>query len=121
MTHDQDIADAEGAPDAPSGGHAPNRGAPVDGGSYEIVAEAPGFRAWTTTVVVAAEAEHAAVEIPRLVALPATPVASIEVTRRGPPPHASSMSGRRKLALGLVGVGVVAAGAEGRHRFDARR
>jgi tetratricopeptide (TPR) repeat protein len=58
---------------------------PVDPGTRRVRAEAPGHRAWTTTVEVE-EGKQVPVEIPELVALPAaTPVAPAAVEQKPAP------------------------------------
>src|SRR6185436_19511162 len=44
-----------------------DRPVPVDGGSYEIAASAPGYRKWSTTIEVRPEGDKASVEVPKLV------------------------------------------------------
>jgi hypothetical protein len=46
-----------------------NRIIPVNGGTYKIIARAPGMRDWSTTVQIAPEADSKTVEIPELLAL----------------------------------------------------
>jgi hypothetical protein len=43
-----------------------NRAMPIDGGTYQITARAPGNAAWTSSVTIAPERDVKAVEIPRL-------------------------------------------------------
>lgn len=51
-----------------------NQALPIDGGSYQITARAPGHRAWTGEVTVKREGDTQRIEIPRLTAEPvATP------------------------------------------------
>jgi len=91
-----------------------NRPLPIDGGTYQISARAPGNAEWSSTVVVAAERDARTLEIPRL--HPA------ELGRPKPdPPDASERpqpavaiesrgmwSARRKIAAGVAGGAVVA-------------
>lgn len=43
-----------------------NRALPIDGGTYKIMARAPGLVAWTTEIIVANESDAKTVEIPAL-------------------------------------------------------
>ena len=95
-----------------------NRGAPVDGGGYEVVATAPGFQRWSTVVDVAAEGARATVEVPRLVPEPRAPADPGPTPlptgpRAGEPrdaPDGGMLTGRRKIAVGVAGAGAVALG-----------
>jgi hypothetical protein len=92
-----------------------NTAIPVDGGEYVIAGRAPGHEQWSTTVTVPAESGRITVDVPKFKA----------VDRLVPPPVAeepvaeeplvvdepSAFTGRRKLALGVGGAGVVAVGA----------
>ena len=85
-----------------------NRALPVDGGDFAIEGRAPGYAVWRTTVRVPPEAGKATVDVPKLVldavkAPPQQPVAVVTA----PPPAESRFTVRRKLAIGLAGVGVV--------------
>ncbi|MEZ4402228.1 MAG: hypothetical protein R3B06_19545 [Kofleriaceae bacterium] len=93
-----------------------NRAAPVDGGSYTIVGHAPGHEAWQTTVEVADAKDKVSVEVPRFKEIKKL-VDPVDKPRVGPAPLVtgpteapSSLTGKRKLALGLAGVGLVAIG-----------
>ncbi len=104
-----------------------NRAVPVDGGAYTIEGSAPGHEGWRTTVEVAVSGDKLSVEVPRFKAIaalveprPGGGGGGGEVTppiggEDGPPdddrPAPSTFTGKRKLALGLAGVGVVAIGA----------
>src|SRR5213078_3420539 len=48
-----------------------NQALPIDGGTYKIVARAPGAPEWSTSVVIASENDARSVEVPRLGAEPA--------------------------------------------------
>ncbi len=103
-----------------------NRAVPVDGGAYTIAGSAPGHEAWQTTIEVGPTADKASVEVPRFKAIkalvvppPASAAAATAPTPRGdesaleePAPGLvdapSRFTGRRKLALGLAGVGLAA-------------
>jgi len=92
------------------------RPVPIDGGSYEIAARAPGHRRWSTSVEVAPEGDRAAVKVPALVedrrereAAPAPgPAGEPEA---GAPPEAkrSSRTGLKIAGYGLTGVAVASA------------
>ncbi|HEX7841987.1 MAG TPA: hypothetical protein VF469_31165 [Kofleriaceae bacterium] len=97
-----------------------NQRVPVDPDEYTISGEAPGYRPWSTTVVVKTRSKR--VEVPALEqrAEPrrgearrrAAPVDAAQVDaedRRAAPP--SRFTGTRKLSLVLAAVGVAAAGA----------
>ncbi len=93
-----------------------NRAAPVDGGVYTITGHAPGHEEWSTTVEVAAESDKASIEVPRfkelrkLVETPPPPPGGGGGTGGGgeiDQPPTSMFTPRRKIALGLAGVGVL--------------
>jgi hypothetical protein len=78
-----------------------NRALPVDGGTYQITARAPGNAAWSSTVAVGVEHDHKTIEIPRLKA------AAL------PPSHsAPEATGARSKAVPLV-LGAAALGLLG--------
>ncbi|MEZ4398370.1 MAG: hypothetical protein R3B06_00020 [Kofleriaceae bacterium] len=85
-----------------------NRSLPADIGTHVIEAKAPGYEPWRTTVVIGAEKEKQAVTVPEFKALPKPPKGalgpSIEVV------DASPFTAKRKLAIGLAGLGVVGVG-----------
>lgn len=102
-----------------------NRAAPVDGGSYTIVGVAPGQEPWQTTVEVAPTGDKASVEVPRfksiekLVDPPTGDGGGVTTPPVGGQPDdppgveggsPSMFTGKRKLALGLAGVGLAAIG-----------
>jgi hypothetical protein len=87
-----------------------NRSLPVDGGTYTVVARAPGSNAWSTEVTIAPEGDTKTIDIPDLRSLPRdvvppkSPVASAEdQPEELPRAHRSS----RVLPI-TVGVGGVA-------------
>jgi hypothetical protein len=99
-----------------------NRAVPVDGGLHVISGKAPGHESWSTQVTLSAENEKRAVEVPKFKELPklvapeprtvamrraASGDDDLAVTAASEP---SPFTPRRKLALGLAGGGVVAAG-----------
>ncbi len=91
-----------------------NRAVPVDGGSGVVGGRAPGHEVWSTTVEVPVELGKISVEVPRfkelakLVQSP-TPVTPVMTQPAVAETHEPSMfTTRRKIALGVAGVGVVA-------------
>ncbi len=95
-----------------------NRAVPVDGGSFQVAGRAPGHEEWSTTIEVPRELGKVSVEVPRfkeiskLVPAPTTIVPAMERDAglqedelRSPP---GRFTGRRKIAVGLAAVGVVA-------------
>lgn len=94
-----------------------NRAIPVDGGTYAIGGRAPGHEEWITTAVVPPAEGRVAVEVPRfkelvtLVPAPghARPAAEErEVAGAIDRPAPGMFTGKRKLALGLAGGGLLA-------------
>lgn len=83
-----------------------NRSLPIDGGTHTITGRAPGHEAWSTTVVVAAEGDRKAVEVPRFKAI-RTPqgggAGKTVIINRDTP---STFTGKRKIAVGIAGGGV---------------
>jgi hypothetical protein len=98
-----------------------NTGVPVDAGSYEITASAPGREPWSTRVAVDADGKRASVEVPRFKELqaiePATPSTTPpaeddEDDELLPLPEAPSpWTGMRKASVGAAAAGVLAVGA----------
>jgi len=93
-----------------------NRAAPVDGGVYTITGHAPGHEEWSTTVEVANEGDKSSIEVPRFKELRKL----VDETQGGPvkgpvegedDTGPSMFTGKRKAALGVAGVGVVALAA----------
>jgi hypothetical protein len=60
---------------------------PVDGGTYEIVARAPGRETWSTTVRVKVEGDAKTVDVPALAPKPTPPAKSTQPTPIETPPH----------------------------------
>jgi hypothetical protein len=88
-----------------------NRAIPVDGGDHVIAGKAPGHESWSTKVSMAAEGDKQAVEVPKFKELPKLVEPRPELggaISAGPEP--SPFTGRRKIGLGIVAGGVVAAG-----------
>lgn len=97
-----------------------NRAIPVDGGAYTITGQAPGHEAWSTTIEVPSEAGRVSVDVPRFKVVeelmaPAEPPGPDEggadPEANGPVDAPSRFTGRRKIALGVAGAGVIALGA----------
>jgi hypothetical protein len=89
-----------------------NRAIPVDGGQYVITGHAPGHEPWSTTVTVPPENGRVSVDVPRFkeVAKLIGPVDGAGADR--PDQGATSrFTGRRKAAIGVGAIGVVALGA----------
>jgi serine/threonine-protein kinase len=98
---------------------------PVDPGSQQIDVEAPGYRAWSTTVLVGENGASASVRIPPLErAAEATPLAQTTPAEQPatatmppepPPPAADAGAGAAQRTLGFVvgGVGIVGMGVGG--------
>jgi hypothetical protein len=61
-----------------------DRPLPVDGGSYQIAARAPGYESWSTTRTIKSERDAQTIVVPRLTELRSPPVAS-EVAPLPPP------------------------------------
>lgn len=75
-----------------------NQGQPIDGGTYTVVARAPGAQGWSERVTVAAEADTRTVDVPLLQPVPRPPESPQSAQPRG-----------RSLGLPLgVGAGAVA-------------
>jgi len=86
---------------------------PVDGGHYEIRAEAPGHEAWVRTIQVESEGDHVTLSIPEL-----TP-ARIHVDASEGAASTWSWSARRVGGVVSAGVGVLALGTAGYFAFRA--
>ncbi|HWO20953.1 MAG TPA: tetratricopeptide repeat protein [Kofleriaceae bacterium] len=89
-----------------------NRAIPIDGGTYTIVARAIGAEAWSTQVIVAAEADAKIVEVPELQPLPRKPDVSPAM------PVRPAIEGGQRGGLGLpismsVGAAALLGGAFG--------
>ncbi len=97
-----------------------NRAIPVDGGAYTIGGAAPGHEQWRTTVEIAPEGGKVSVEVPRfkeiikLVEPPPPDGSKGTVTGPSGPvdagPGGGAFTGKRKIALGLGGAGLVSIG-----------
>lgn len=89
-----------------------NRGAPVDGGEYVIAGRAPGHEEWSTKVQVPVEGGKVSVEVPRFKELkalaPDIPDDKAMFNPEEPIDAPSPITGRRKIALGLAGGGMIA-------------
>ncbi len=89
-----------------------NRTVPIDGGEYTVVARAAGHVEQTQTVTIPAEGGKITIAIPRLEHVvvvvpdvPRQPDPVIQPIQRDPP---SMLTGRRRVALGVGGVAVIA-------------
>ncbi|MDX2091332.1 MAG: hypothetical protein SFX73_25965 [Kofleriaceae bacterium] len=94
-----------------------NRAIPVDGGKYIVGGRAPGHEEWATTIEVPSEHGKVSVEVPRFKELaklvtpgPTDPKAN---TSNAPDDdlllvRPSTFTGKRKIAVGVAAVGVVA-------------
>jgi tetratricopeptide (TPR) repeat protein len=94
-----------------------NRAVPVDGGVYTITGSAPGHESWQTTVEVAPTGDKASLEVPRFKSIKALVVPArapgpieqpVDDAASRPVDSPSRFTGKRKLALGLAGVGLTA-------------
>ncbi len=103
-----------------------NRSIPVDGGEHVIAGKAPGHEPWSTKVTVGAENDKKAVEVPKFKELPklVNPPPDDhhveQIIQQAAPPEPSPFTPRRKIALAVVGGGVVAAGVGIGLGIDAR-
>jgi hypothetical protein len=75
-----------------------NRALPIDGGSYELVARAPGFAPWTTTIAIATEGEAKRIEVPALAPL----AAAAPAPAGAPPARRAARRGDGKLVASLA-------------------
>jgi hypothetical protein len=82
-----------------------NRDIPVDGGTHEIEGKAPAYEAWSTKLTVGAAKDKQSVNVPRFREAITAPGEASET-----PNSSSGWTGKRKLALGLGAVGVMALG-----------
>jgi|HubBroStandDraft_6_1064221.scaffolds.fasta_scaffold12336_4 hypothetical protein len=91
-----------------------NRAIPIDGGDYAISATAPGHATWKGTATVPSEHGNITIAVPKLAedsrpVTPPTTAQPVAVTRDvTPAPETSMFTTKRDVALGVVGVGVVA-------------
>lgn len=86
-----------------------NRAIPVDGGTYVVTGRAPGHEPWSTTVTVPTEKGRVSVDVPRFKEV--SKLIGVETGGRGDERARSSFTGKRKVAIGIGAVGVVALGA----------
>ncbi len=95
-----------------------NRAIPVDGGDYTITGKAPGHEEWSTTVHLENENGRGSVDVPKFKEAPklVEPEADKTGNRKDGPDvilvtdRPSPLTGKRKIALAVAGVGVLAAG-----------
>jgi len=96
-----------------------NKALPIDGGTYQISARAPGNAEWSSTIVVAPERDARTLEIPRLRPAelgrpePDTKRARVVPERRIPREPRAPWSTKRWLAVGAAGGTVLATAAGG--------
>jgi len=92
-----------------------NRAVPIDGGTYVVGGRAPGHEQWSTTVTVPNENGHVSVDVPKFkeVEKLVAGAGSDDEDDDGVVDDAerSSFTGRRKIALGVGAVSLVAVGA----------
>jgi hypothetical protein len=97
-----------------------NRAIPLDGGTYVIAGRAPGHEEWSTTVVVAKESAKVTVDVPKFKELgklvpspeqPAQPSKPAEPVDEAVPQSPSTFTPKRKAAIGIGAVGVLAVGS----------
>lgn len=103
---------------------------PVDPGSYTIVAEAPGYQPWRTTVAVAATTRRQLVSVPQLARTPVASLPDAPAAEPVAPPTIAApvrtretWSATRKVSVGLavLGAGAVGTGVYfGLHSNDLR-
>ncbi len=93
-----------------------NRAIPVDGGDYTITGRAPGHEQWSTTVHVESENGRTSVDVPRFKVVqelmdppPDDPAGGVDPDVATKP--SGMLTGRRKVALGVAGVGLLGAAA----------
>jgi hypothetical protein len=93
-----------------------NRAIPVDGGSYVIAGHAPGHEEWSTKVEVPKESGKISVEVPRFKDIKkliapdptATKTEPEPLDEEEPTPAPSMFTTKRKIAVGVAGLGVAA-------------
>jgi tetratricopeptide (TPR) repeat protein len=83
-----------------------NRAIPIDVGPHVIEAKAPAYEPWTTRLEMAREKEQLAVTVPRFKPLPKAKLGGNVIRIIEPSPFTP----KRKLAVGIGGLGVVAVG-----------
>ena len=76
---------------------------PVDGGIYKVEGKAPAYEAWSTTVTVGPEKDKQSVNVPKFNEMPKKELPG------GGGEAPSSFTGKRKIAAGVAGAGVIAA------------
>lgn len=95
-----------------------NRAIPVDGGTYVIAGHAPGHEEWSTTVDVPKESGKTAVEVPKFKEIAKLVTSPESTTPTGPDAQhdetsvesPSMLTSKRKIAIGVGAVGVLAIG-----------
>jgi len=90
-----------------------SRAVPVDGGSYTITARAPGCEPWSTTRAIKPEGDNQTIEVPRLAAVPAPPVATTEPPAASPAPVRGEPAPPRREPVEATGPAAPAGGEPG--------
>jgi len=85
---------------------------PIDPGSYEIVASAPGYVAFRTTIVIKTDGARETVVVPALVAAPSVPT-PVTTTASTAGNDTSTGSSRKTIGLVVAGAGLVTVGVGG--------
>ena len=93
-----------------------NRAIPADIGTHTIVGKAPAYESWSTTVTIATEQQQSAVTVPKFKAAPRSKLSGNVIHLVEPSPFTP----KRKLAVAIGGVGVVALGGGVALYFMAR-
>jgi hypothetical protein len=89
-----------------------NKPLPVDGGTYQITARAPGNTDWSSSITVSAERDAKSIEIPKLKAAAVPPRSTSPLATPSPQPRTTTEVAHRSLVLPLVlGGAAVALGA----------
>ncbi len=105
--------------DTPLGDGAWNTGLPVDPGEVKIVAKAPKYKPWTTTVAIALK-ESKSVTVPKLELAPEPPKPPPTTTVIGPPPPPPEYWNNNRIAgVTVAGVGVAAMAVGGVFGYNA--
>jgi hypothetical protein len=86
-----------------------NQSLPIDGGTYKIVAQAPGHDEWSTTITIKRESDAQTVDVPALATTPAVKPAVTTTTSTLPAPVSAAPSRVLPLALGVGAVALAAA------------
>jgi hypothetical protein len=85
---------------------------PVDGGTYQLTATAPGHQPWSESITVKNEGDSVEAEVPVLTAVAAEAPAKIDVTARSTTPEKPSQIVPISLGVGALVLGGVAIGLD---------